>query len=119
MSSSEALTSARRKPIGRDRTSIKPIHLDVSDGRPLARLLNLPIIGWMVQALLGWIEAKATGRKIVETNSPPANDQTIQFHIMNTAFSSTCPMSSLFYCDKESGSEGKPLFATQKPVLKT
>ena len=82
-------------------------------------LLNLPIIGWMVQALLGWIEAKATGRKIVEDKlSTLANDQTIQFPHHEYGIFFNVPHVIAFYCDKESGSEGETIICDAKAGFK-
>ena len=73
-------------------------------------LLSLPLIGWLTRALLGWIESRATGRKIVEEKlSTLANDQTIQFPHHEYGIFFNVPHVIAFYCDKESGNEGETI----------
>ena len=73
-------------------------------------LLALPLVGWMTRALLGWIEARATGREIVEEKlSTLANDQTIQFPHHEYGIFFNVPRIIAFYCDEEAGEEGETI----------
>ena len=55
--------------------------MDGSDPpRSAHALLHLPVVGWINRTLLGWIESRAIGRRLVgKKQSTLANDQTIQF----------------------------------------
>ena|GEM_PF-4075288 len=77
----------------------------------LARfLLAIPVIGWMIRLLLGWIEAKATGRDVVEDKiSTLANDQTIQFPHHEYGIFFNVPRVIAFYCDKQAEREGETI----------
>jgi alpha-ketoglutarate-dependent taurine dioxygenase len=71
-------------------------------------LLALPLIGWVTAALLGWIEASATGREIVDDRlSTLANDQTIQFPHHEYGIFFNVPTVIAFYCERQAGIGGE------------
>jgi alpha-ketoglutarate-dependent taurine dioxygenase len=75
----------------------------------LARaLLHLPVVGWLVRRLLGWIEATATGRDSAEdTLSTLADDPTIQFPHHEFGIFFNVPKLLAFYCETEASSGGE------------
>lgn len=75
----------------------------------LARaLLRTPLVGWLTRRLLGWIEARATGRDIVEEKqSTLAADQTIQFPHHEYGIFFNVPRVIAFHCEKAAGAEGE------------
>ena len=73
-------------------------------------LLDLPIIGRITRAFLGWIESAATGRAIVgEKQSTLADDQTIQFPHHEYGIFFNVPRVLAFFCEKEAEHQGETL----------
>jgi alpha-ketoglutarate-dependent taurine dioxygenase len=71
-------------------------------------LLHLPVVGWIVRRLLGWIEASAIGRDTAEdTMSKLADDPTIQFPHHEFGIFFNVPKTLAFYCEEEAGSGGE------------
>lgn len=78
-------------------------------------LLNLPLVGWLTRALLGWIEARATGREIVgENQSTLAKDQTIQFPHHEYGIFFNVPHVLAFYCERDAEVQGETLLCDAK-----
>lgn len=77
----------------------------------LARLLlRMPVIGWLNRAVLGWIESRATGRRLVgKKQSTLANDQTIQFPHHEYGIFFNVPRAIAFHCETESETEGETI----------
>ena len=78
-------------------------------------LLNLPLFGWLTRALLGWIEARATGREIVgEKQSTLAKDPTIQFPHHEYGIFFNVPHVLAFYCERDAEVQGETLLCDAK-----
>jgi alpha-ketoglutarate-dependent taurine dioxygenase len=73
-------------------------------------LLRLPVIGWINRRLLGWIESRATGRRLVgKKQSTLANDQTIQFPHHEYGIFFNVPRVIAFHCEAASEIEGETI----------
>jgi isopentenyl-diphosphate delta-isomerase len=73
-------------------------------------LLRLPVIGWINRTLLGWIESRATGRRLVgKKQSTLANDQTIQFPHHEYGIFFNVPRVIAFHCEADSEIEGETI----------
>ena len=73
-------------------------------------LLRLPVIGWINRRFLGWIETRATGRRLVgDKQSTLANDQTIQFPHHEYGIFFNVPRVIAFHCETESETEGETI----------
>ena len=71
-------------------------------------LLRLPVIGWINRTLLGWIESRATGRRLVgKKQSTLANDQTMQFPHHEYVIFFNVPLVLAFHCEAASEIEGE------------
>jgi alpha-ketoglutarate-dependent taurine dioxygenase len=78
-------------------------------------LLQLPIVGWLTRALLGWIEGAATGRALAgDKQSTLADDQTIQFPHHEYGIFFNVPHVLAFYCEEDAEREGETLLCDAK-----
>ncbi len=73
-------------------------------------LLDLPLVGRITRAFLGWIESAATGRAIVgDKQSTLADDQTIQFPHHEYGIFFNVPRVLAFFCEREAERQGETL----------